>query len=289
MSMNLDPLQRAMLAEMGVRVWQPLPTAMATTRLVSQADASQASPSTESVQPVPIRSALSAPTALAAKVSVTPAPAAHRMPLPAGLAQMDWQQPKSAAATCQACELCENRTHSVFADGAPASDNRPTDLLIIGDAPSDAEDATGTPFGGAEGMLLDAMLKAMGMSRPDSKTGDPHVVLVNALKCRGSTQRHPSTHEISQCHSYLLRQIELTRPRVILALGRLAAQAVLHGSGGDAAQLPLGKLRGQLHTVHGCTVIVSYHPAYLLRTPSDKTKAWADLCQAMKLLKELAG
>jgi len=289
MSMNLDHRQRAMLAEMGVRVWQPVPSAMATTPVVAPVDASGTSPRTETVKPLNSRTALSAPPALSANVSVTPTSAIHPIPLPAGLPQMDWQQLKSAAASCRACALCENRTHSVFADGSPAADNRPTDLLIIGDAPSDAEDATGTSFGGVEGVLLDAMLKAMGLSRPDSKTGDLRVVLVNALKCRGSTQRHPSTHEISQCHSYLLRQIALTRPRVILALGRLAAQAVLHDSTSDAAQLPLGKLRGQLHHVHGYRVIVSYHPAYLLRTPSDKTKAWADLCQAMQLLKEAAG
>jgi len=286
MSMNLDPRQRAMLAEMGVRVWQPVPAAIAPAPVVAQVEVSSVSHKTETVKLVVNRPDMRTPAVVPASVSASPATTA--MPLPAGLAHMDWQQLKSAAATCRACELGENRNHSVFADGAPASDNRPTDLLIIGDAPGDAEDASGTPFGGAEGVLLDAMLKAMGLSRPGNTPGTQRVVLVNALKCRGSSQRHPSTHEISQCHSYLSRQIELTRPRVILALGRLAAQAVMHGSGSDAAHAPLGKLRGHAHQLHGCTVIVSYHPAYLLRTPSDKAKAWADLCQVMHLLKVAA-
>ena len=287
MSMNLDPRQRAMLAEMGGRIWTPVPVTSAplpaTPQPLAPATVSQAMPRT-AVDTAPVKRLPDVKPVTAA----TPVPAFASLPLPQGLADMDWQQLQAAAASCRACGLCENRHHSVFADGAPASDNRPTDLLIIGDAPGDAEDASGIPFSGAEAVMLDTMLKAMGLSRPGGTAGNQGVVLVNALKCRGSNQRHPSVQEIQQCHSFLLRQIELLRPRVILALGRLAAQAVLHTQDSDAAQAPLGKLRGQVHQAHGCPVIVSYHPAYLMRTTSDKAKAWADLCLAMGLLKASA-
>lgn len=202
---------------------------------------------------------------------------------------MDWPQLQAAASDCRACALSEHRTHCVFAHGGPPADGSPTDILIVGDAPSDAEDASGQAFAGPDGALLDAMLQALGLSRAGSSTSQHSVVLVHAMKCRGPTQRHLMAEEIQRCQQYLSRQIALLRPRVILALGRLAAQAVLHEPVGQQQGEPpaLGKLRGQVHRVQGCPVVVSYHPAYLLRTPTDKARAWSDLCLAMDQLNAL--
>jgi DNA polymerase len=133
---------------------------------------------------------------------------------------------------------------------------------------------------GDEGLLLDAMLQALGLSR----TGDhSSVVVTSAVKCHPPDNRNPMPEEIAHCQAYLKRQIDLLQPRVVLALGRLAAQALLHDSLGEAAAQPLGKLRGQAHAAHGTQVVVSYHPTYLLRSPSEKAKAWADLCLAKSL------
>jgi uracil-DNA glycosylase family 4 len=301
MSLQLDPRQRAMLAEMGVRVWQPQPAAAETpavqppsvsARMPVRAEPGSITPASTT----PVTAAAPDLTRPSAPVTVGNPPAAPMAPpvrsnvsltpLPAGLAQMDWPQLQAAASNCRACALCENRTHSVFAQGEPQPHHQPTDWLIVGDAPTDAEDANGQAFGGNDGVLLDAMLQAMGLSRPGNAAAKPSVVLVHAMKCRGPTQRPTSAEEIAVCQQYLSRQISLLRPRVILALGRLAALAVLHEqlSQQDDASLALGKLRGQVHQVQGCPVVVSYHPAFLLRTPTDKARAWSDLCLAMAQL-----
>lgn len=270
MSMSLDTRQRAMLAEIGVRVWLPAPTRT----------------------PLPAaRPVVDAPAQTVPVTATTTPPVNIFKPLPAGLAQMDWAKLQQAAAECHACALCEQRSHSVFAEGGPAADGQAIDWLIVGDAPADAEDASGQPFTGAESPLLNAMLQAMGLARPGASAGKHSVVLVNALKCRGPAQRKPLPAEIEACQHYLARQIALLRPRMILALGRLAAQAVLHDQLSDAqtAEVPLGKLRGQVHQAHGCPVVVTYHPAYLLRSPADKARAWSDVCLAMGHLNEPAG
>ena len=276
MSMTLDQRQRTMLAEMGVRVWQPAPVAPLDTTAGQtrgpSAGGSMASP------------ALAAGQASTADFQMKP--------LPNGLAHMDWSGLQQSASDCRACALCNNRNRSVFADGAPAADGQAIDWLIVGDAPGDAEDMSGKPFATAEGLLLNAMLQAMGLARPGGTPGNHSVVLVNALKCRGPAQRNPLPSEIAACRHYLTRQIQLLRPRMILALGRLAAQAVLHGplnSSASAAELPLGKLRAQLHHAHGCPVVVSYHPSSLLRSPADKARAWSDLCLAMAHLRSISG
>ncbi len=292
MFMSLDTRQRAMLAEIGVRVWLPAPGASA--EAVSMpATALSGSVNTEppvarTLTPAPRPAALDKSVKAAPVPGTATAPVTDFPPLPAGLAQMDWAGLQQAAADCRACALCEHRNHSVFADGAPAADGQEIDWLIVGDAPADAEDASGKPFAGPEGFLLDAMLQAMGLARPGASASKHSVVLVNALKCRGPAQRKPLPGEIDACQHYLARQIALLRPRMILALGRLAAQAVLHDqlSDGQAAELPLGKLRGQVYQAHGCPVVVTYHPAYLLRSPADKARAWSDLCLAMSSLNE---
>lgn len=279
----LDTRQRAMLAEMGVRVWQPAD------EVTGSASMPVVNPAIRAAVPIPVPAPVAAPIRQAppardAAPSVSADPAPRLGHLPDGLSQMDWPSLKNAAAECRACGLCEHRQQSVFAEGAPVEGQR-TDWLIIGDAPNDNENTSGKPFSGPEADLLDAMLLAMGLKRPTAAGSAESVVLVNALKCKPPAQRNPHVDELAQCRHFLNRQIALLQPRVILALGRMAAMAVLHDNQPDIHAVPLGKLRGQVHQAHGFPVVVSYHPAYLMRTPSDKAKAWSDLCLAMKLLR----
>lgn len=283
MTLNLDARQRAMLMEMGVRLWSPPDKAPP----MAPASAQAAAPTTSALTPAPVArtTPLSTPpetprSAPRAAPLATPAPAPLSLsPLPAGLAQMDWAALQTAAVSCQACGLCQGRQHSLFANRSVAA-GETVDWLIVGDAPTQAEDLAGQAFVGDEGLLLDAMLQALGLSR----TGDNRsVVVTSAVKCHPPDNRNPAPEEIAHCQAYLKRQIDLLQPRVVLALGRLAAQALLHDSLGEAAAQPLGKLRGQAHAAHGTQVVVSYHPTYLLRSPSEKAKAWADLCLAKSL------
>ena len=289
MTQMLDARQRAMLAEMGVRVWQPAASLPTPPSAVQEAPVLATQPAPPLAAPPIAKPSLSALKTVVLKPPVAPAaPVADEKtttPLPAGLSGMNWTELQTAAATCQACQACHSRSRSVFADGTPAADQAATDWLVIGDAPNDLEDASGTPFSGPEGVLLDAMLHAMGLKRGTSGSAHESVVLVNALKCRPQAQHQPSAFDIAQCRHYLQRQIELLQPRMMLVLGRLAAQSVLHDSVSDVAHMPLGKLRGHVHQAYGRPVVVTYHPAYLLRTPSDKAKAWSDLCLAMSHLR----
>ena len=271
MSLNLDTRQRAMLAEMGVRVWSPAQAPEAVAVAVAESPASLPRQRLEPAAPA-VPAAPTAPVAPTASVVLRP--------LPEGLAQMDWSSLQAAAASCQTCGLCEGRQHNLFANRSWTEGER-VSWLIVGDAPSQAEDLAGQAFVGDEGVLLDAMLQALGLSR--SGANSP-VLITSAVKCHPSANRNPAPEEIAHCQAYLKRQIELLQPQVVLAMGRFAAQALLHGSMGEAATQPLGKLRGQVHAAHGTQVVVSYHPTYLLRSPSDKAKAWADLCLAKSLV-----
>jgi DNA polymerase len=143
--------------------------------------------------------------------------------------------------------------------------------MFVGEAPGADEDARGEPFVGRAGQLLNAMLFAVGLKREE-------VYIANVLKCRPPGNRDPQPNEVEQCEPYLLRQIELIRPRLIVALGRHAAHSLLK------TELPLARLRGQRHDYHGTPLIVTYHPAYLLRSPGDKRKAWEDLCLARRII-----
>lgn len=181
-------------------------------------------------------------------------------------AEMDWQQLQQAVSSCQLCELHSTRTRTVFGVG-----HQNADLLIVGEAPGADEDRQGEPFVGRAGGLLDTMLQAIHLDRKQ-------VYIANVLKCRPPENRNPHTSEILCCDPYLQRQIELIRPKVILALGRIAAHHLL------VSQESLGKLRGQQHSYNGIPLVVSYHPAYLLRNPVDKRKSWQDLLQIKKQL-----
>lgn len=288
MSMNLDERQRAMLLEMGVRVWQP--QAPVHPQLQPQVqpqvldDAQQAevalkvdtsSAAAPTASPAP-RPRVAPPQTTPASLEITAS--AQSITVNPAIATLDWDGLQTAVSSCQACGLCKSRQHTVFGTGAA-----PARWLIVGEAPGEQEDSQGQPFVGPAGQLLDNMLKAVGLSRG----GD--VFITNVLKCRPPANRNPQPEEMAQCAPFLQRQIELVQPSVILALGRFAAQSLLHSSLPDVAATPLGKLRGQVHSyqshsVNGITrvpVVVSYHPAYLLRAPADKAKAWADLCLAL--------
>jgi DNA polymerase len=143
--------------------------------------------------------------------------------------------------------------------------------MFVGEAPGADEDAQGEPFVGRAGQLLNAMLFAIGLKRQE-------VFIANVLKCRPPGNRDPQPNEVEQCEPYLLRQIELIRPKLIVALGRHAAHSLLK------TELPLAKLRGSRHNYHGTALVVTYHPAYLLRSPGEKRKAWDDLCLAKTIM-----
>lgn len=184
------------------------------------------------------------------------------------LSGLDWQALQAKVSACTRCELDKGRTQTVFGVG-----NQQADLLIIGEAPGVEEDRQGEPFVGRAGQLLNAMLKAIKLSRQD-------IYIANILKCRPPSNRDPKPEEAALCSQYLKRQIELIQPRLILAVGRIAAQRLLQTNNN------LGKMRGQLHQYvpTNTPLIVTYHPAYLLRTPSDKGKAWQDLLFVQRTL-----
>jgi DNA polymerase len=195
------------------------------------------------------------------------APSAVPDPEPV-VAEMDLQQLRQTVAVCRRCPLHESRTQAVFGVGSPSAD-----WMIIGEAPGAEEDRLGEPFVGRAGQLLDAMLKALGQSRET-------VYIANVLKCRPPNNRDPRPEEAEKCAPYLERQITLVRPRIILALGRVAAQRLLE------TDSPLSRMRGRVfHYGEDRTpVIVTYHPAYLLRRPGEKGKVWLDLLLAARIV-----
>lgn len=197
---------------------------------------------------------------------------------------MDWSTLQTTVAACEACGLCKTRKNTVFGTGQPSQspDQAPqVDWLIVGEAPGEHEDIQGEPFVGAAGKLLDNMLKAMGCSRQQN------VYIANVLKCRPPGNRNPSPEEITHCAPYLERQVALLQPKVIVAMGRFAVQTLLADSVPQVQTIPLGKLRGQVFSYHGVPVVVTYHPAYLLRSLHEKAKSWADLCLALAVMAKI--
>lgn len=187
----------------------------------------------------------------------------------AAIAQMDWPQLEAAVKACTACRLRAGCTQTVFGVG-----NRQAEWLVIGEGPGAEEDRQGEPFVGRAGQLLNSMLAAIGLQREA-------VYIANIVKCRPPDNRNPTPDEAASCRPFLDRQIALIRPKLILAVGRIAAQNLLQTAA------PLGQLRGRVHELHGIPVVVTYHPAYLLRTPADKRKAWVDLQFAVRTFREL--
>lgn len=189
-----------------------------------------------------------------------------------GILRMEWAELKACVASCTACPLHRSRTRTVFGVGDEAAD-----WLFVGEGPGAEEDARGEPFVGQAGKLLDNMLAAIRQRRGDN------VYIANVVKCRPPGNRNPEASEMESCEPFLERQIELIRPKLIVALGRVAAQNLLKS---DAT---IASLRGKVHHYRGTPLIVTYHPAYLLRNLPDKAKAWEDLCFAVDTMKRLAG
>lgn len=245
--------QHALLDAMGLRVWAPPEPAPALTA---------AAPT-----PMPEAAALASPDA--------PAPL-QVVRARGDIATLDWQQLRASVAACTACSLSASRTQTVFGVGHPQAQ-----WLVVGEAPGEDEDAQGEPFVGASGQLLDRMLAALQLTRSSEGDVPPaqRVYIANTLKCRPPRNRNPGAEEMAQCEPYLVRQIELLRPRIILAMGKFAVQTLLR------SDEPIGRLRGRVHRYQGVPLVVTYHPAYLLRSLQEKAKAWEDLCLAISVAK----
>ena len=179
------------------------------------------------------------------------------------IGDMGWPELRSSVVQCTRCPLHASRTQTVFGVG-----NENADWLIVGEAPGAEEDRRGEPFVGRAGELLTEMLRAAGLAREQ-------VFIANILKCRPPHNRDPELEESAACRGYLQRQIALIKPKIILAVGRIAAQQLLD------TDTPVGKLRGEMHHLGETPLVVTYHPAYLLRSPTQKRKAWQDICLAM--------
>jgi DNA polymerase len=203
-----------------------------------------------------------APVRVAAPADLAPAAS------PAREAAYDWAQLRDRVAACTRCGLAASRTQTVFGVGDPNAD-----WLVVGEAPGADEDRAGEPFVGRAGQLLNAMLRALGLAREQ-------VYIANVLKCRPPHNRDPAAGEVSECVPFLDRQIELLKPKIMLAVGRIAAQNLLK------TDVPVGRLRLKVHGFGPTKVplVVTYHPAYLLRSPAEKRKAWEDLKFAREVL-----
>ncbi len=304
--MSWTERQQAMLLAMGLRVWQPkVPLPAQGLAAGSAADAASAAvdggnmgaarAAGDAVAPRAslAKGAGSSPAARAPTSAPVLPPAAHTIeaagaaPALASMARqrgdiaaMDWSELRQAVAGCTACGLCASRTQTVFGSGAARAH-----WLVVGEAPGEQEDLQGLPFVGPSGELLNHMLSALGLTRADGGADEPpeqRVFIVNTVKCRPPRNRNPGAEELAACEPFLLRQIELVKPRIILALGAFAIKALLR------SDEPVGKLRGRLHSYQGVPVVVSYHPAYLLRQPLEKARAWEDLCLAAETAERAA-
>jgi len=255
------------LDAMGVAVWVPREGPLGT---AAEAPV---------VAPIAVPAAVAEPAppklVVAKPVVASTAPAAAPKPAPAAAAAitagaptpvgevggLGWLELRRRVAACQRCGLHTTRTQTVFGVG-----DETADWMFIGEAPGADEDAQGEPFVGRGGQLLTSMIQALGLKREQ-------VFIANILKCRPPNNRDPQPLEVAECLPYLARQIALVQPKIIVCVGRIAAQNLL------ATETPIGKLRGSVHAFRdsGIPVVVTYHPAYLLRSPSEKRKAWDDL------------
>jgi DNA polymerase len=232
--MRSESLRRAYLEALDIAVWEPRCAPAPSTR-----------PETPSISS-----------------AAMPGAAAPALDAPADAGALDWEPLARTVAACRRCGLHATRTQTVFGVG-----NRAAQWLFIGEAPGADEDRQGEPFVGRAGQLLNAMIEALGLKREE-------VYIANVLKCRPPGNRDPQSNEVECCEPYLVRQIELIRPRLIVALGRHAAHSLLK------TEAPLSRLRGQRLSYRGTPLVVTFHPAYLLRNPADKRRAWDDLCLA---------
>lgn len=284
--------QRAMLTEMGLGAALPpvlrplaqpafIPASRGRAGVAAPALAASSAPasvpaSAPAAAPAPRAPAPSVTAARTGAPTATPAEVVAFLARPAAQAHAapDWAALRQAVADCQACELCHTRQQTVFGVGHPRAH-----WMVVGEAPGAEEDEQGEPFVGAAGQLLDAMLRALQLTRAEGADPARSVYIANTLKCRPPGNRNPQPQEMERCEPFLARQIELVQPRIILAMGRFAVNALLRSNE------PVGKLRGRVHTYRGVPLVVTYHPAYLLRNLADKARAWEDLCLAADQLK----
>lgn len=253
--------ERRMLAEMGV-TWPAL--------LPGPAEAAPVPPpQTQAPVAPPAETASPQPAAAAAQLA---SPPGSLLPISPDL---DWDGLQREVSSCTRCGLCRTRRSTVFGVG-----HERAPWMIVGEAPGEQEDREGEPFVGAAGQLLDRMLAALSLSRDPAAA---QVFITNTVKCRPPQNRNPLPDELLACAPFLQAQIAQVRPRVLLAMGRFAAQQLL------GTEEPIGRLRGRVHSHEAdpgfpIPVIVTYHPAYLLRNPADKGKAWSDLCLAQAVI-----
>lgn len=249
----MDELRRQYLEMMGIRIWIPRDT--------TGGEPAVAVESSPVVEPEPVAQ-FQEEEAVVEQPLVTPATTTD-------VASLDWSALREAVVNCEACsELVANRTQTVFGVG-----NENADWLVIGEAPGADEDRQGEPFVGRAGQLLNNMLLAIGLRREQ-------VYIANILKCRPPNNRDPSINEATACEAFLKRQIELIQPKIILVVGRIAAQNLLK------TDTPIGKMRGKSYHYgdDNIPVVVTYHPAYLLRSPGEKRKSWDDLKRARAIV-----
>lgn len=269
----MDSRRLAYLKALEIDVWERRDGSARAS--VAQAEAAPAPAATV----VPIRATPESAARAPAVARANPAPGIETKPgLPASdplsddasVATLGWDELATAVRSCTKCPLHATRTNGVFGVG-----DRQARWLIIGEAPGVDEDKQGEPFVGRAGQLLNSMLKAVGLSREQ-------VFIANILKSRPPNNRDPKPEEVRACIPYLYRQIELVNPTLILCVGRIAAQTLL------AVDTPIGKLRGTVHRIAANRpMVVTYHPAYLLRSPVEKRKSWADLLLAMRTFETL--
>lgn len=263
----------SILREMGLGpIWRLRDSAEADEQAAAPVAAPAQAAAPPEVVETPRPAAAVSPTIKRDMAALTEAPASAATEAPAArvvdASDLDWERLTQKILACRECALCEQRTQAV-----PGVGDRQADWLFVGEGPGAEEDARGEPFVGKAGKLLDAMLAAIDLARGDN------VYIANAVKCRPPMNRTPEPAELAACFPYLARQIELIRPRLIVALGRPAAQALLN------TDIRIASARGRCFDYHGIPVIVTYHPAYLLRNPLDKAKAWEDLCFARRQMR----
>ncbi len=252
--------QLAMLGELGIRSWGPHPDPVA-------ADCGPAQPPADRLAASPVEAD---PVALARAPTRAIVPVSTPSQREATVNALDWPALRDAVAGCRACTLCEGRRQTVFGVG-----NERAHWMVVGEAPGEREDLQGEPFVGKSGQLLDNMLHTIGLTRGDAASAQ-QVYIANSIKCRPPGNRNPTPEELATCEPFLVRQVQLVQPKIILAMGRFAVQSLLRSAE------PIGRLRGRVHSYHGVPLVVTYHPAYLLRNPQDKAKAWDDLCLAVE-------
>ena len=254
--MRWSERQTAMLHEMGIR-WQPPP-------VPHEGDDSIPVPPAERGVGAAEAAPRSGDAAVVEGVSL------------GEVATLGWDGLREAVTACTACGLCKGRRQTVFGVG-----HQRAHWMIVGEAPGEQEDIQGEPFVGKSGQLLDNMLRAIGLGRAELQgvEGDAaaarQVYIANTIKCRPPGNRNPEPDELARCEPFLIRQLQLVQPKIILAMGRFAVQSLLRSTD------PIGRLRGRVHQYQGVPLIVTYHPAYLLRNPEEKAKAWDDLCLAV--------